>query len=30
MSENKDIDYINLVTNIAKSVIKQYQKLIND
>lgn len=30
MCENKDIDYINLVTNIARPVIKQYQQLIND
>lgn len=28
--EKKDIDYINLITNIAKPVIKQYQQLIND
>jgi hypothetical protein len=28
--ENKDIDYINLVTNIAKPVIKQYQQLIDN
>lgn len=28
--ENKDIDYIQLVTNIAKPVIKQYQQIIND
>lgn len=28
--EQKSIDYIHLVTNIAKPVIKQYQKLIND
>ncbi len=30
MYENKDIEYISLVTNIAKHVIKQYQQLIND
>lgn len=30
INENKDIDYMNLVTNIAKPVIKQYQQLIND
>jgi len=28
--ENKNIDYINLVTNIAKPVIKQYQQLIDN
>lgn len=30
VNENRDMNYINLVTNIAKPVIKQYQKLIDD
>ena len=30
MNENKDIDYMNFVTSIAKPVIKQYLQLIKD
>jgi hypothetical protein len=29
MKDSKDIDYIHLTTNISKSVIKQYQQLVN-